>query len=96
MRAAAAATPRVFQSTRPVKDAPPTCPALTKDITVSIHASREGRDGSSSAHSALGFLVSIHASREGRDLADNDGTGDVKRFQSTRPVKDATRKSRQP
>ena len=41
--------------------------ATLPDVTISIHAPREGRD-----HRAIGYvgieLISIHAPREGRDL----------------------------
>ena len=78
-----------FQSTRPVRDATKRDRDRRRWRSVSIHASREGRDvGSRSPVRSV--LVSIHASRAGRDYRDCwDDVGD-RSFQSTRPVRDAT------
>ncbi len=77
-----------FQSTRPVKDATIWALWLAMVIGVSIHASREGRDRNYVRQTELA-AISIHASREGRDNLLADLLPYLK-FQSTRPVKDAT------
>ncbi len=76
----------LFQSTRPVRDA--TEPRSSIAGIVSIHASRAGRD--STQYRTTRYGVSIHASRAGRD----DGPICKNEFQSTRPVRDATRAAR--
>ncbi len=59
-------------------------------IRVSIHAPREGSD--STFRTQVGALtVSIHAPREGSDVFPHWLTASVSRFQSTLPVRGATR-----
>ena len=78
-----------FQSTRPVGDATLTANYGWRDRKISIHASRGGRD-----HNGVPLPVveriSIHASRGGRDRRGRVPGGHAARFQSTRPVGDAT------
>ncbi len=57
---------------------------------ISIHASREGGDFISKIMSA-GLSISIHASREGGDWQCHEETKERKKFQSTPPVREATR-----
>ena len=59
-------------------------------ICVSIHASRAGRDLAWRLRIADATGVSIHASRAGRDTVENSDRGSKFKFQSTRPVRDAT------
>tara|TARA_R110002072_G_scaffold11227_1_gene51158 strand:- start:3595 stop:3933 length:339 start_codon:yes stop_codon:yes gene_type:complete len=62
--------------------------SITPDV--SIHAAREGRDGIVGERARLRG-VSIHAAREGRDFTANSLACKPLVFQSTRPVKAATR-----
>ena len=63
--------------------------ATLPDVTISIHAPREGRD-----HRAIGYvgieLISIHAPREGRDFPRLFSSSSISAFQSTRPARGAT------
>jgi len=81
----------VFQSTRPVRDATKCSFPSPSFQNVSIHASRAGRDASSYVCSCKWRRVSIHASRAGRDLSRWVFRSFDRGFQSTRPVRDATR-----
>ena len=79
-----------FQSTRPVKAAT-AWPDLDRPReSVSIHAAREGRDNADVVLPNKSN-VSIHAAREGRDWSTTYGCNQRIEFQSTRPVKAATR-----
>ena len=60
--------------------------------SVSIHAPRAGRDPGPADVSAT-FLVSIHAPRAGRDQLIKCHCFFLSKFQSTRPVRGATRSS---
>ena len=79
-----------FQSTRPMRGA--TFPRMSSLLIggVSIHAPRAGRDQSPQGELVL-HQVSIHAPRVGRDCGDTDLHAPVWVFQSTRPVRGATR-----
>jgi len=57
----------MFQSTRPVKGATVDTANAQAAKCVSIHAPREGRDGTHAMSVQFGIGVSIHAPREGRD-----------------------------
>ena len=81
---------QVFQSTRPVRDATPMGLLLLLLPGVSIHASRAGRDNNP-VWKRSGDTVSIHASRAGRDSFVATKGISIPPFQSTRPVRDATR-----
>ena len=81
---------RLFQSTRPVKDATCVTARLGDGTQVSIHASREGRD-----------LITWESNNGGIEFQSTRPVKDATlrtiqltiaaEFQSTRPVKDATR-----
>ena len=79
-----------FNPRAPCGARPPVRIAYIIFAVISIHAPRAGRDGV-----ALPLLVlhpiSIHAPRAGRDLALSSGDGVFSLFQSTRPVRGATR-----
>ena len=80
----------VFQSTPPVKAATSDLIPVYYYAKISIHAAREGGD-------LIGQLknfaldISIHAAREGGDLTRRFSLPDGIQFQSTPPVKAATR-----
>ena len=57
---------------------------------ISIHAAREGGDFAYERKAKISF-ISIHAAREGGDLAVDRVTLDTTPFQSTPPVKAATK-----
>ena len=57
---------QAFQSTRPVWGATTEAPEEYRDIIISIHAPRMGRDGVRAACAAP-RVISIHAPRMGRD-----------------------------
>ena len=81
----------VFQSTPPVKAA--TLFAMTSyeiDL-ISIHAAREGGDVQVVRCKDCVHFISIHAAREGGDGLPNCSTKLFAAFQSTPPVKAATR-----
>ena len=81
-----------FQSTRPVRGATTVPIPSARRSRVSIHAPRAGRDAlSSDSHNAL--TVSIHAPRAGRDLYVSVDGLKANSFQSTRPVRGATRQA---
>ena len=82
-----------FQSTRPVKGATRKLAASEHERDVSIHAPREGRDVAR-GNAKPRTLVSIHAPREGRDDEVESLFHRELMFQSTRPVKGATRPRR--
>ena len=63
---------------------------VVKDI--SIHAAREGGDSLCLIRFFLLQIISIHAAREGGDEATLPSNGDILAFQSTPPVKAATKK----
>ena len=81
-----------FQSTRPVRGATTLRECRRNRILVSIHAPRAGRDFRK-ADFAWGISVSIHAPRAGRDLDAPCHRHEHQRFQSTRPVRGATRRT---
>ena len=72
-----------------MKDATSDVKVCLVSYTVSIHASREGRDRDA-IQEMVSRMVSIHASREGRDRYIAGCLPLLNLFQSTRPVKDAT------
>ena len=61
-------------------------------LAISIHAPREGSDCISSAITMLALKISIHAPREGSDGGGNAVVFPHTRFQSTLPVRGATRR----
>ena len=84
--------PVIFQSTHPVWDATTRNPSSNQSQNISIHASRMGCDRL--CHESLpGLQISIHASRMGCDTCALPLTASCKRFQSTHPVWDATRRA---
>ena len=79
-----------FQSTHPVRGATQDGTATAYAMTISIHAPREGCDSPLRAAELIA-QISIHAPREGCDLFDAiDENGEIG-FQSTHPVRGATR-----
>ena len=83
-----------FQSTRPVRGATSTSRRSRSPACVSIHAPRAGRDQPLAVR-APEQVVSIHAPRAGRDAVTVAPWTLARRFQSTRPVRGATRDKRQ-
>ena len=82
----------LFQSTPPVKAATCNRHKCRVHSSISIHAAREG--GDAVAFFAAEILsISIHAAREGGDDNTDQNTKENKGFQSTPPVKAATKKS---
>ena len=79
-----------FQSTPPVKAATEIFLLLNTNLTISIHAAREGGDCKRHTQ-CLHWPISIHAAREGGDVCFSTDFPHVKIFQSTPPVKAATR-----
>ena len=79
----------LFQSTLPMKGATFTLWGGGQSYKVSIHAPNEGSDDMSNMISVASG-VSIHAPNEGSDLA-QIRNGRQARFQSTLPMKGATR-----
>ena len=65
-------------------------------LEISIHAAREGGDSALRAAKLLTLKISIHAAREGGDLRQAAPSVKLYGFQSTPPVKAATRHSAQP
>ena len=61
-----------------------------RELFISIHAPREGRDADAGGGGCVAVVISIHAPREGRDdrLFDIDNPDEI--FQSTRPARGAT------
>ena len=86
----------VFQSTRPVRGATYDALAKKQAQKVSIHAPRAGRDATQALAWAMVTVVSIHAPRAGRDNLRAIGVRVKDAFQSTRPVRGATRASAGP
>jgi len=60
-------------------------------ITISIHAPREGSDSALYYHVTLVLRISIHAPREGSDPLVGSKNLQLSAFQSTLPVRGATR-----
>ena len=84
-----------FQSTHPVRGATPLAQAFLSVVQISIHAPREGCD--LLFQPSLHVLhISIHAPREGCDVEVVDQAGEGGIFQSTHPVRGATRSDRKP
>ena len=79
-----------FQSTRPVRGATYLLRSTRRKMWISIHAPRAGRDDTGQPQRLPGY-ISIHAPRAGRDLASGHSFCPVTLFQSTRPVRGATR-----
>ena len=83
----------IFQSTPPVKAATYGCIIKARKGKISIHAAREGGD-SGRGIVEWDEVISIHAAREGGDkIATSAKIANVS-FQSTPPVKAATRPPR--
>ena len=80
-----------FQSTRPVRGATSRAVSNLSIYKVSIHAPRAGRDSPVFTMSLPGAKVSIHAPRAGRDALMSSAWTLIIKFQSTRPVRGATR-----
>ena len=81
---------RLFQSTPPVKAATKFAPQRITPRKISIHAAREGGDPVMIALYNDVF-ISIHAAREGGDVCNDKTDINADIFQSTPPVKAATR-----
>ena len=79
-----------FQSTPPVKAATENIPQRFPVLRISIHAAREGGDIAQQL-SEIEQRISIHAAREGGDIQRVNLGGLAGKFQSTPPVKAATR-----
>ena len=81
-----------FQSTHPVRGATSGSFGFQAESVISIHAPREGCD-----HEVTVLLedvaISIHAPREGCDHPSSANLQSVEQFQSTHPVRGATRVS---
>ena len=90
-QAAAVQVALSFQSTPPVKAATSIFHYSTYPFLISIHAAREGGDCGVDVHTDLTAQISIHAAREGGDLCGLKHSSLHPRFQSTPPVKAATR-----
>ena len=84
-----------FQSTRPMRGATERLEKPYRPGAISIHAPHAGRDDTSSNHTSFG-LISIHAPHAGRDVNDFDVDSDTLKFQSTRPMRGATRNREYP
>ena len=80
---------QAFQSTPPVKAATDFFAVAFQLEIISIHAAREGGDGSHKRSVAV-RMISIHAAREGGDSRHPLGAVCSDTFQSTPPVKAAT------
>ena len=80
----------LFQSTPPVRGATGERRHHPVQHPISIHAPREGGDGPESG-SVPGQPISIHAPREGGDWFISNGLTRKRGFQSTPPVRGATR-----
>ena len=83
-----------FQSTRPVRGATRSISCIAQYGNVSIHAPRAGRD-LIRLHKFAELDVSIHAPRAGRDASNPWYVYSLKWFQSTRPVRGATRQKKE-
>ncbi len=81
-----------FQSTPPVKAATVPLGTGTLSLYISIHAAREGGDHDQQAANAELRTISIHAAREGGDAGSGTARCTRGKFQSTPPVKAATRR----
>ena len=81
-----------FQSTHPVRGATFYRVEIVVQATISIHAPREGCDQHTQRHQ-VHILISIHAPREGCDLSSTPEDYKRNKFQSTHPVRGATRDS---
>ncbi len=79
-----------FQSTLPVRGATKRLPGQLRRRGISIHAPRAGSDTPWRSHGASG-KISIHAPRAGSDTLSLTAGDRVKVFQSTLPVRGATR-----
>ena len=80
----------MFQSTLPVRGATVKCPCVLQEFLVSIHAPREGSDKYVPKRT-YSSVVSIHAPREGSDTRSGACTSVRRMFQSTLPVRGATK-----
>ena len=80
----------IFQSTPPVKAATYGCIIKARKGKISIHAAREGGD-SGRGIVEWDEVISIHAAREGGDTTFSTSSSVRPSFQSTPPVKAATR-----
>ena len=84
----------VFQSTHPVRGATDKLVRLRAVFHISIHAPREGCDELHAGAAAVNVGISIHAPREGCDAEPMAcGSADTT-FQSTHPVRGATKTRR--
>ncbi len=84
-------SPSLFQSTLPMKGATDYPTITLRKRLVSIHAPNEGSDQSIARQRALQNHVSIHAPNEGSDVLDLLILDIIRRFQSTLPMKGATK-----
>ena len=82
-------SPRIFQSTRPIRGATHHGQRLGREVPISIHAPHTGRDWRSSGDRLM-TKISIHAPHTGRDVAVQESRYGVLLFQSTRPIRGAT------
>ena len=80
----------LFQSTHPVRDVTSFGPATRSRLSISIHTSREGCDGSLCPTLFPDTIISIHTSREGCDFVVFIEHMFYNKFQSTHPVRDVT------
>ena len=80
----------VFQSTRPMRGATCVAAVLRARVAISIHAPHAGRDSDFEVRHG-GKSISIHAPHAGRDRQPCADQAAKDRFQSTRPMRGATR-----
>ena len=88
--AASGATARAFQSTHPVRGATASRASAATLLVISIHAPRAGCDDPH-AQDLRQRQISIHAPRAGCDHEGGVTYADETKFQSTHPVRGATR-----
>ena len=79
----------LFQSTRPMRDATEAYELSILLTGISIHASHAGRDSDVEGLQSK-LDISIHASHAGRDMLSEFTSHNSLKFQSTRPMRDAT------
>ena len=80
-----------FQSTRPMRGATSVYRLYAGRLSISIHAPHAGRDPRQRGLAGGALPISIHAPHAGRDLAVYSTHKHTKAFQSTRPMRGATK-----
>ena len=82
----------LFQSTRPIRGATRGPYDPRQQTPISIHAPHTGRDGLSADQFMGSLVISIHAPHTGRDRPPAPDPLPCAPFQSTRPIRGATRR----